>query len=115
MAGPDPIIERARGNRKNPTNAETRMWSLLRDRRLNYKFRRQHPIGPYVVDFACSSIHLIIEVDGPSHSDPEQRAFDAMRSEYLRLAGWTILRVPNEHVYLSLGEVEAAIRGILEP
>jgi very-short-patch-repair endonuclease len=45
-------------------SAETRMWSMLRDRRLGYKFRRQHPIGDYVVDFACPSIHLVIEVDG---------------------------------------------------
>src|SRR5215467_8291641 len=115
MASPDPIIERARANRKNPTNAEARLWSLLRDRRLAYKFRRQHPIGRYVVDFACPAIHLIVEVDGASHDDPEQVAFDEMRSDDLRRAGWKVLRVPNEHVYLSLGEVEAAIRGILEP
>jgi very-short-patch-repair endonuclease len=115
MPSPDAIVERARSNRRNPTSAETRMWSLLRDRRLAYKFRRQHPIGRYVVDFACPAIHLIIEVDGPSHAHAEQRAFDEARSDCLRLSGWKILRVPNEHVYLSLGEVEAAIRGILEP
>ncbi len=109
------IIQRARANRCNPTSAESRLWSLLRDRRLAYKFRRQHPIGIYVVDFACPAIHLVIEVDGPSHNNAEQRAFDEARAEYLMFAGWKLLRVPNEHVYQSLGEVEAAIRAILEP
>ncbi len=109
------IVQRARANRRNPTSAEARMWSLLRDRRLAYKFRRQHQIGGYVVDFACPAIHLIIEVDGPSHATPEQRAFDEARTEALRLAGWRVLRMPNERVYHSLGEVEAAIRAILEP
>jgi very-short-patch-repair endonuclease len=109
------IVQRARANRRNPTSAESRMWSLLRDRRLAYKFRRQHPIGDFVVDFACPAIHLVIEVDEPSHNDPEQRGFDEVRMEYLRLAGWKLLRVPNQRVYQSLGEVEAAIRAILEP
>ncbi len=109
------IAQRARFNRRNPTSAESRLWSLLRGRRLAYKFRRQHPIGPYVVDFACPAIHVVIEVDGPRHSDPEQCAFDETRTEYLTFLGWHVLRVPNEHIYQSLGEVEAAIRAILEP
>jgi len=67
------------------------------------------------VDFACPAIHLVIEVDGPSHLTPEQRAFDDSRTEYLNSVGWRMLRVPNEHVYQSLGEVEAAIYAILEP
>jgi very-short-patch-repair endonuclease len=109
------IIQRARANRHNPTSAESRLWSLLRDRRPAYKFRRQHPIGIYVVDFACPAIHLIIEIDGPNHTNAEQRAFDDLRTEYLTFAGWRVLRAPNEHVYQTLGEVEAAIRAILEP
>ncbi len=91
------------------------MWSLLRDRRLHYKFRRQHPIGKYVVDFACPAIHLVIEVDGPNHETGEQRAFDERRTLYLEQSGWRVLRVPNDHVYQSLGDVEAAIWTILEP
>jgi|CXWL01.1.fsa_nt_gi very-short-patch-repair endonuclease len=91
------------------------MWSLLRDRRLRYKFRRQHPIGKYVVDFACPAIHLVIEVDGPNHETREQRVFDARRTVYLEQSGWRVLRVPNDHVYQSLGDVEAAIWTILEP
>lgn len=109
------IVQRARANRRNPTSAEERMWSLLRDRRLRYKFRRQHPIGMYVVDFACPAIHLVIEVDGPSHHADEQRAFDEVRAEYLEQSGWRVLRVPNDHVYQSLSDVEAAIWAVLEP
>jgi very-short-patch-repair endonuclease len=109
------VVQRARANRRNPTSAESRMWSLLRDRRLRYKFRRQHPICKYVVDFACPAIHLVIEVDGASHDTDEQRAFDEVRTEYLQQSGWRVLRVPNDHVYQSIGEVEAAIWAILEP
>jgi very-short-patch-repair endonuclease len=112
---PSPIIQRARAGRADMTNAEKRLWSLLRDRRLAYKFRRQHPIGDYVVDFACTAIHLVIEVDGPSHETREQREFDAMRDEYLMFKGWRVMRIPNAHVFQSVGEVEVAIRAILEP
>ncbi|MBY0565402.1 MAG: endonuclease domain-containing protein [Hyphomonadaceae bacterium] len=108
-------IQRARVSRRNPTNAEGRMWSLLRDRRLRYKFRRQHPIGKYVVDFACPAIQLVIEVDGPSHDAEAQRVFDEARTEYHQQAGWRVMRVPNDHVYQSPGEVEAAIWSVLEP
>ncbi|MBI1251034.1 MAG: DUF559 domain-containing protein [Alphaproteobacteria bacterium] len=112
---PPTIVQRARANRRDPSRAEARMWSLLRDRRLRYKFRREHPIGKFVVDFACPTIHLVIEVDGPSHRTEEQRAFDKMRTDYLEQHGWRVLRVPNDHVYQSLGDVEAAIWAILEP
>ena len=111
----NPITRRARANRADMPSAEARMWSLLRDRRLSYKFRRQHPIGDYVVDFACPAIHLVIEVDGQSHDSADQRTFDALRSDYLREYGWKIMRIPNAHVFQSIGEVEAAIRATLEP
>jgi len=110
-----PLIQRARSNRKQMPSAEKRMWSLLRDRRLRYKFRRQHPIGDFVVDFACPAIHLVIEVDGPSHDQPEQRGFDAMREDYLADRGWRVLRVKNHEVFQSAYDVEEAILKILEP
>lgn len=96
-------------------SAEKRMWSLLRDRRLRYKFRRQHPIGDYVVDFACPVIHLVIEIDGPSHDQPEQRGFDTMREDYLAERGWKVLRIKNHEVFQSVRDVEDAIWKILEP
>lgn len=81
-------VRRARENRKNPSRAEEKLWSFLRDRRLiKRKFRRQHPIGPWVVDFGCPAIRLAIEVDGSSHDASDQKAWDEMKTEYLQKAG----------------------------
>jgi very-short-patch-repair endonuclease len=103
-------IKRARAMRGKPSRAEEKLWSLLRDRRLiRRKFRRQHPVGPWVVDFACPAIHLAIEVDGPSHETPDQRAWDEMKEEYLVTSGWRVMRIRNEDVYQAFGEVEALI------
>ena len=103
-------VRRARESRKSQTSAETKLWSLLRDRRLiKRKFRRQHPIGIYVVDFACLAAHLVIEVDGPSHDQAEQRAFDQQRTEYLAREGWRVIRFKNEDVYRALWHVEQQI------
>lgn len=103
-------VRRAREGRKDQTSAETKLWSLLRNRRLiRRKFRRQHPIGPWVADFACPAIHLAIEVDGPSHDAPDQQAWDEMKTEYLRTSGWRVMRIKNADIYQAFGEVEARI------
>jgi very-short-patch-repair endonuclease len=103
-------IRRVRESRKNQTSAEEKLWSLLRNRRLiKRKFRRQHPIGPWVADFACPSIRLVIEVDGPSHDTPDQQAWDEMKTEFLRTSGWRVIRIKNADVYQAFGEVEAQI------
>ena len=108
-------IKRARKNRKAPTSAGDRLWSILRGGRYRgIKFRRQHPIGPYVVDFACVGRMLVIEVDGPSHDEQEQRAFDAERTALLERSGWRVVRIANadvfndEGIYLILDEVVGA-------
>lgn len=96
--------------RKEPSRAEEKLWSLLRDRRLiKRKFRRQYPAGPWVVDFACPAIRLAIEVDGPSHDDANQQAWDEMKEDYLRANGWRIMRIKNADIYQAFGEVEAQI------
>jgi very-short-patch-repair endonuclease len=93
-------IERARAMRAELTSAEEKLWSMLRGRRYRgAKFRRQHAIGPYVVDFACVSLQLVIEVDGASHRDAEQAAFDAKRTADLERWGWRVARIPNDHVF----------------
>lgn len=103
-------VRRARANRKDPTRAEEKLWSLLRDRRLiKRKLRRQHPIGPWVADFACPAIKLAIEVDGPSHDTADQQVWDDMKTEYLRTSGWRVMRIKNADVYQAFGEVEALI------
>ncbi len=79
-----------------PTEAEQRLWRLLRDRRLSgLKFRRQVPIGPYVVDFLCVGARLIVEADGSQHAENRR---DAARDAYLASEGWTVLRFWNHEV-----------------
>ena len=104
---PDLIIRRARDLRRNRTLAERRLWSLLRDRRCNgYKFRFQHPVPPYVVDFACVERRLVIEVDGGQHGV----ATDARRTAFLEAHGYTVIRFWNNDV---LGNLEGVYEVIL--
>lgn len=88
------LRDRARGMRKEPSQAERALWSILRDRKLmGAKFRRQHPISPYIADFACIEARLIVEVDGRSHDDEQSQAYDQERTEALSGAGWRVVRV----------------------
>jgi very-short-patch-repair endonuclease len=83
--------------RREPTFTERALWTLLRNRRLaGLKFRRQVPIGDYVVDFLCFSHHLVVEADGPMH-DPHR---DAVRDAWLRSKGLRVLRFPNGQITL---------------
>ncbi|MGD9965845.1 MAG: endonuclease domain-containing protein [Hyphomonadaceae bacterium] len=93
-------IERARAMRREPTSAEAKLWGMLRNGSYRgIKFRRQHAIGRYVVDFAVVAARVVIEVDGPSHRDPEQAAFDAKRTAELERCGWRVVRLPNASVF----------------
>ena len=92
--------ERARQLRKSDTAAEQRLWEQLRGRRLSgLKFVRQLPIGPYIADFACRTAHLIVEVDGATHSSDEEVTYDQDRTAYLEHEGWKVLRVWNAEVF----------------
>ena len=100
--------ERRRELRRYSTPAESLLWWYLRNRRLNgYKFRRQHHVGPYIVDFYNFEFSLAIEVDGDTHFTPEGICHDAVRDEYLRKCGLTILRFTNQ-------EVKEDLEGVLE-
>jgi very-short-patch-repair endonuclease len=99
-------VRRAREGRRSQSSAEEK----LRGRRLTTrKFRRQHPVGPWVADFACPAIRLVIEVDGPSHDAPDQQTWDELKTEYLRTSGWRVLRIKNADVQQAPGEVEGCI------
>jgi len=90
------------------TPAEAILWRHLRGRRLaSFKFRRQHPIGPFFVDLACPECKLILEVDGETHLGREQE--DAGRTSYLQAHGWLVLRLWNTEVYDELDSVLEAI------
>jgi very-short-patch-repair endonuclease len=98
----------AREKRRSPTPAEDRLWQRLRNRQIEgLKFRRQHPIDRFIVDFYCVEAALVIEVDGPIHEySPEQ---DAVRQEFLESLGLWVLRFTNERVMDDLDGVVAEI------
>ena len=87
------------------------MWSALRDRRLSrYKFRRQHPIGEFIVDFACTEHGLVIELDGGQHVD---NPVDTSRTARLESQGWKVIRFWNNEVLVNTsGVVEAILRAL---
>jgi very-short-patch-repair endonuclease len=89
-------IERGRALRRTATEAETSAWYLLRKLRLKgFKFRRQHTIGNFVVDFCCAERRLVIELHGSIHSQPSQALKDRTRDQYLQRQGYTVARFPN--------------------
>ena len=88
------------------------MWSAMRDRRLmKYKFRRQHPLGDFIVDFACTEYQLAIEVDGGHHSE---NAADTIRTAWLQSRGWKVLRFWNNDVLSNTNGVIETILRILK-
>ena len=96
----------ARSLRRHGTRAERKVWTWLRDRRFRFaKFRRQHVVGPFVVDFYSAELRLAIEIDGAVHDDEERRLLDRRREAYLLARGIAIVRVTNE---LVLKEPDAA-------
>jgi len=109
---PPHLLSFARQLRKNQTNAEALLWSLLRGRRfLGVKFRRQHPVPPYILDFYSHETKLAIEVDGSQHNLPEQRRRDEKRTAYLAEKGIRVLRFWSDQV---LRETEAVLERIYE-
>ncbi len=86
--------------RREMTKAETVLWTRLREANGHgYKFRRQHPIGPYVADFAHVRGMLVIEIDGETHGSAEEIDHDRRRDEYMKARGWTVVRFPNVEVH----------------
>lgn len=102
--------------RKTLTPAEALLWSKLRRGAMEgHRFRRQHPIDDYIVDFACIPAKLIVEVDGVTHSTPEEVAHDARREAFLKGRGWQILRFQNDDVFHRLDAVVDGICRALPP
>ena len=91
-------FENAKINRKNPTEAESIMWNALKSRNTGYKFRGQHPIENYIIDFICLDVWLVIEIDGGYHNIPEQKNADEIRDSRLRELGFTVLRFTNDEI-----------------
>ena len=103
----------ARGLRKHPTTAEQILWQAIRSRKLGYKFRRQHPLHGFVVDFYCYELMVVIEVDGSVHNDTIER--DLFKDKVLANNGYQVLRFTNAQVLDQLPEVIKKIKGHTNP
>ena len=100
------LRDRAKAMRSAPTDAEHRLWQILRAKRLaGYKFRRQMPLDDYIVDFVCLAHRLVIEADGGQHS----KEADARRDAYIRSQGFRILRFWNDEIFTNEDGVTTAI------
>jgi len=101
----------AREMRRSPTPAEAALWEALRSRRLDgLKFRCQHALGPFILDFCCPAHRLVVELDGAGHDEPEQAGRDEVRTEQLAAYGYRVLRFRNEEVFEDLDAILARIR-----
>ncbi|MCW3074213.1 MAG: leucyl-tRNA synthetase [Flaviaesturariibacter sp.] len=105
--------ENARKNRKGSTEAEAKLWDVLRNSKTGYKFRRQHPVDSFMADFACLQKGLIIEVDGGYHNYPDQKEYDAYRTTVLESKGFILLRFTNEEVLADVYVVRNKIKEVL--
>jgi very-short-patch-repair endonuclease len=107
--------QRARTLRKQLTPAEELLWARLRGRRFQgWKFVRQAPIGPYIVDFLCRRVLLVVEVDGATHSTDEEISHDERRTAFLAGEGYRVLRVGNVDIRDNLEGVEETILAALD-
>ncbi len=106
--------ERARKLRREMPDSERKLWWRLRLRQLEgCRFRRQHPIGPYILDFVCLERRFVIEVDGGHHGEPAQIEHDARRTRWLEGLGYVVMRVSNIGVLTNLDGVVDTIRAEL--
>ena len=100
--------------RANMTEPEKRMWyGCLRQ--LPYRFRRQRPFGPFIVDFYCAELKLVIEIDGDSHSTPEACIYDTERTAFLESQGLHVVRFSNEQVMTNMSGIFEFMQNVLLP
>lgn len=112
----DVSVQQARALRQASTTAEQLLWRHLRNRQLaGAKFRRQHPLGPYILDFVCLEQGLVIELDGGQHADLQAQAYDQQRSAWLQQQGLRVLRFWNHEVVQQTNEVLARVLQALTP
>ena len=110
-AGPQSRTK-AKDLRAKMTDAEQLLWSALRNRKLGFKFRRQHPIGIFIVDFYCHELKLVIEVDGEVHNSGNQVDWDENRTFNLHLESIMVIRFTNAELFDNMEEVISKIQRI---
>jgi len=104
------MTKRARRLRADPTDAEKKLWRALRRDQINgLHFRRQHPIGPYTLDFYCPTVHLCIELDGGQHAEGQQQKADERRTAYLTSHSIFVVRFWNNDILKNLEGVPSEI------
>lgn len=106
------VRERARELRKNQTEAEKILWEAIRYKRLGFRFRRQHVIGRFIVDFYCMQVNVAVEVDGDIHK--QQMDYDQARQDWLKDSGVKVIRFSNERVMNDLPGVLNKIMDVCE-
>ena len=106
------ILAHARELRHPQTLAEATIWRHLRNRNLEFKFRRQHPIERFIVDFSCAEVKLCIEIDGDTHLEQEQQEYDSARTEVLASIGCSVIRFANNDVRNNIDAVAQEILDI---
>jgi very-short-patch-repair endonuclease len=103
-------MDRARQLRKQSTDAERLLWRHLRSRQLNgYKFRRQQPIGRFILDFVCFEKCLVVELDGGQHNDGQQAIYDVERNKWIEQLGYRVVRFWDHDVLKQVETVKEAI------
>jgi very-short-patch-repair endonuclease len=108
------IVQLSRDLRRRSTAAERVLWEWLRDRRFDgHKFRRQHPIGPFIADFFCAEAALVIELDGEIHNEPARVERDGLRDQAMLGHRLTVLRIRNEDLLINPDAVKEKIRAQL--
>jgi len=108
------MLKLARENRKQMTLAERKLWNHLKKRKImGVKFRRQHPVSRFIVDFYCHQVKLIIELDGGYHDDQEQYELDQGREKELENLGLDVIRFRNEEVEMDVFEDIDRIRKVI--
>ena len=108
-ATPYSHLEIRRKLRKEMTPPEQKLWDILRGKKLEFKFRRQHPIGRYIADFYSRDAHLVVEIDGATHFEPEAIEYDRQRDSFMRSLGLDVLRFTTKEIYENLEGVCLAI------
>ena len=108
------LIPRAREMRTNMTEPEKRMWFRCL-KHLPHRFRRQRPFGPYIVDFYCARLRLVIEIDGDSHATADGIAYDAERTAFLEGLGLQVVRFSNREVLNNIDGIYERLKELLPP
>ena len=106
----------ARNLRKNATIQERRLWNLLKNRQFcNLKFKRQQPVGDYIVDFICKEAKIIIEIDGGQHNEPKNIEYYKTRTEFLNSLGYKVIRFWDNEIYENIDGVLLRLNQEINP